>query len=75
MVDDEGGDPACWADEFPEYTGLDDPLPVRWTCPECGRQFGRTNQAHECAPALSIEEYFSTGPEWERPIFEVGGRR
>lgn len=42
-----------------------------WTCPACGRSFGRIRQGHECAPALSLEEYFSTGPEWERPIYEV----
>ena len=44
---------------------------ARWTCPDCGREFGRTRQGHECAPALSLEEYFSTGPERERPIFEA----
>ena len=44
---------------------------TRWTCPDCDRQFGRTRQGHECAPALSLEEYFSTGPEWERPIFDA----
>lgn len=42
-----------------------------WTCPECDRRFGRTKQGHECAPALTIEEYFSTGPSFERPIFEA----
>lgn len=42
-----------------------------WTCPGCGRRFGRRNQSHECAPAMSVEEYFSTGPERERPIFEA----
>src|SRR5688572_1959179 len=42
-----------------------------WTCPGCARQFGRRGQSHECAPALSLEEYFSTGPERERPIFEA----
>src|SRR4029079_8896030 len=42
-----------------------------WKCPECGRQFGRRNQSHECAPAMTLEEYFSTGPERERPIFEA----
>jgi hypothetical protein len=42
-----------------------------WTCPDCHRQFGRTRQSHECAPALTVEEYFSTGPAWERPIFEA----
>ncbi len=43
----------------------------RWTCPSCGRQFGRVKQGHECAPALSIEEYFSTGPPHERPVFDA----
>jgi len=42
-----------------------------WTCPECDRRFGRTNQGHECAPALSLDEYFETGPDFERPIFEA----
>ena len=42
-----------------------------WTCPECGRRFGRAGQGHECAPALTLEEYFSTGPERERPIFDA----
>jgi len=40
-------------------------------CPECGRQFGRTNQGHECAPAMSVEEYFSTGPPFERPVYDA----
>ncbi|MGH9259244.1 MAG: DUF5655 domain-containing protein [Acidimicrobiales bacterium] len=42
-----------------------------WTCPECHRRFGRRNQGHECAPAMSLDEYFATGPERERPIFEA----
>jgi len=42
-----------------------------WVCPECQRQFGRQRQSHECAPAMTLDEYFSTGPERERPIFEV----
>ncbi|MGZ4715979.1 MAG: DUF5655 domain-containing protein [Acidimicrobiales bacterium] len=42
-----------------------------WTCPSCARQFGRTNQSHECSPAMTLEDYFSTGPERERPIFEA----
>jgi hypothetical protein len=44
---------------------------VSWICPRCQRQFKRTNQSHECAPAMSLDEYFSTGPERERPIFEA----
>jgi hypothetical protein len=42
-----------------------------WTCPDCGRLFGRTKQSHECSPAMTIEEYFSTGPDHERPIYEA----
>ena len=42
-----------------------------WTCPDCGRRFGAVGRGHECAPALTIEEYFSTGPPHERPVFEV----
>lgn len=42
-----------------------------WTCPSCRRKFGRSKQGHECAPAMSLEEYFSTGPEHERPVCEA----
>lgn len=42
-----------------------------WQCPECDRRFGRANQGHECAPAMAIDEYFETGPAFERPIFEA----
>ncbi len=42
-----------------------------WTCPECGRTFGRRHQQHDCAPGLSLEEYFSSGPAHERPIFDA----
>jgi hypothetical protein len=47
--------------------------PVSWTCPDCGRRFGRRNQSHECEPAMSIDEYFATGlgPPHERDIFEA----
>jgi hypothetical protein len=44
---------------------------ARWTCPDCQRQFGKRNQSHECAPAMTLDEYFSTGPPRERPIFEA----
>ena len=52
------------------YEGFD-AAGVRWTCPECERHFGRTNQSHESAPTMTLEEYFSTGPDRERPIFEA----
>lgn len=42
-----------------------------WTCPSCRRSFRRTGQSHECAPAMTIEDYFSTGPSFERPVFDA----
>jgi hypothetical protein len=42
-----------------------------WVCPKCDRQFGRAKQSHECAPAMTLDEYFSTGPPHERPIFDA----
>jgi hypothetical protein len=42
-----------------------------WTCPACKRTFGKTNQGHTCAPAMSVDEYFATGPAFERPIHDV----
>lgn len=42
-----------------------------WICPQCGRLFARTKQSHECALAMTIEEYFSTGPPHERPVYDA----
>lgn len=42
-----------------------------WICPSCDRRFRRAGQSHECSPAMSVEDYFSTGPPHERPIFDA----
>ena len=42
-----------------------------WTCPNCGRFFERARQSHDCAPGLTLDEYFSTGPAHERPVFDA----
>jgi hypothetical protein len=42
-----------------------------WTCPDGRRRFGREGQGHDCAPGLSLEEYFATGPPFERPVFDA----
>jgi len=42
-----------------------------WICPKCGRQFGKTRQSHDCSPAMSLDEYFETGPAHERPVFDA----
>ena len=49
------------------------PEMVAWTCPECGRQFGRNRQSHECSPAMTdihrmikyrhCEQEFIFGPQ------------
>jgi hypothetical protein len=43
---------------------------AEWICPDCGRLFGKAKQSHACSPGMSVDEYFSTGPPWERPIYE-----
>ncbi len=47
------------------------PPASRWRCPDCSREFGRARQTHDCAPGLTIEEYFATGPPHERPVFDA----
>ena len=42
-----------------------------WVCPNCGRQFARSRQSHECAPTMTLDEYLATGPPFERPVFEA----
>jgi len=42
-----------------------------WRCPRCDRLFGRSKQSHDCAPGLTLDEYFSTGPVHERPVFDA----
>lgn len=44
---------------------------MAWDCPACGRRFARRGQGHDCSPALSVDEYFSTGPAHERPVFDA----
>lgn len=44
---------------------------MAWTCPSCNRQFARNRQSHDCAPAMTLEEYFSSGPLHEKPIFDA----
>jgi len=42
-----------------------------WDCPTCRRRFARHGQSHDCEPAMTIEDYFATGPQRERPIFDA----
>ncbi len=48
-------------------------MAVVWKCPDCKRPFGKKNQGHTCAPGMTEKQYFSTGPDFERPIYnEIG---
>lgn len=37
-----------------------------WICPACRRRFGRLNQSHECAPAMSLRSI-------SRPVCPTSG--
>ena len=43
---------------------------MTWTCPSCGRSFGREGQSHSCVPAGSLDESFAGRPLWYRDAFE-----
>jgi Domain of unknown function (DUF5655) len=42
-----------------------------WTCPDCGRQFGRHKQGHVCVPAMSVNEYYADLPPFHREVHEA----
>lgn len=42
-----------------------------WLCLHCGRRFGRTNQSHECEPALSLKEYLERQPPEHRATYRA----
>lgn len=43
-----------------------------WTCPNCGREFQKTNQGHDCGTApATVDEYISRQEESLRPILMV----
>jgi hypothetical protein len=45
--------------------------PARWRCPECGREFGRRNQAHRCAPPRSLEGWLAARKPEDRATAEA----
>ncbi len=44
---------------------------MAWTCPDCGRSFGRKHQSHECAPSGSVDDYFANRPATLRKIYDA----
>ena len=43
----------------------------RWICPDCEREFGARNQAHTCAPGISVEELLGRHPVWVGEIYRA----
>lgn len=44
---------------------------MRWSCPRCGRGFGRVEQSHVCVPAMTVDAYYAGRPDFERAIFDA----
>ena len=40
---------------------------MTWTCPTCGREFRKQNQAHYCTKPQTIDEYIAAQDEGVRP--------
>ncbi len=43
----------------------------RWVCPRCEREFGAANQAHTCAPGISVAELLDRHPPWVAEIYSA----
>lgn len=50
------------------------PRTPTWTCPDCGRRFGRKNQSHGCAPSQTVDDYFDGRPPALRKAFDAVAR-
>lgn len=44
---------------------------ARWVCPQCDREFGRTNQSHVCVPGCTVEETFAPWPPHYLEIYRA----
>ncbi|HVP05504.1 MAG TPA: DUF5655 domain-containing protein [Dehalococcoidia bacterium] len=43
----------------------------RWTCPACGRTFGRNLQGHVCVPVRTLDDFLAAQPPELRAVFEA----
>lgn len=44
---------------------------MRWTCPDCEREFGRARQSHVCVPGCTVDETFAGRPEGQRATYDA----
>lgn len=45
--------------------------PGRWSCPACGRTFGRNRQGHLCVPVNRLPDYLAAQPADHRAVFRA----
>lgn len=44
---------------------------MRWTCPECDREFGRRGTSHVCVPGTTVESVFAGKPPYMRAVYDA----
>lgn len=44
---------------------------MRWTCPECDREFGRTRASHVCVPGTTVDAVFAGKPAYMRAVYDT----
>jgi hypothetical protein len=44
---------------------------VRWTCPQCDREFARARQSHVCVPGCTVDETFADHPAGQRAAYDA----
>jgi hypothetical protein len=44
---------------------------MAWTCPECGRSFGRRDQPHSCVPAANLAAWLAGRPRYVGEVVEA----
>ena len=43
---------------------------MRWTCPQCDREFARTNMGHVCVPGTTVDKVFAGHPSYMREVYD-----
>jgi Domain of unknown function (DUF5655) len=44
---------------------------TRWVCPDCEREFASANQAHVCAPGITVNDLLARHPDWVKEIYRL----
>ena len=44
---------------------------MRWTCPQCDREFGRAHTGHVCVPGTTVDSVFVGKPPYMRAVYDA----